>query len=267
MMRRTGLSAFLVMLAAIACRRGEEAARVTVVTTPGLAGIGVVQMLAERFSAESKVPASIVVTEERFVPGLVRSAVAEVVITTSPALQRELERAGAVRLSQTIAYNDYLLVGPKRDPARAKSAKTAAEALRRIARRDRAFCSPVDVPHLRHREALLWAASPAAPEDDRRYRMCKGTALEVLREASRLGAYTLTDRSTFESAGTRVDLVPLLQGTPMLHNDVAVLLIRGTRPHRNAEWFVQWVMSYRGRDAIDRYRYDGEHRLFLSEKR
>lgn len=264
-MRRAPIA--LLLAAALAgCGRRAERATVTIATTPDVAASGVVQMLAGRFAAESKVPAHVIVTEERLIPDLVRDGVADVVLTTSPALRDTLQRAALVRLEQTVAYNDFLLLGPRRDPARAGGAKSAAEALRRIARRDRAFCSPADVPELRHREALLWEASPAAPGDDRRYRECRGTALEVLREASRRGAYTLTDRSTFERAGREVSLVPLLQGTPMLRNDLLVVLARPAQRHTNAEWFVQWVMSYRGRDAIERYRYDGEQRFFLRER-
>lgn len=264
--RDASLLALLVAISLIACGRRDERTSVTVATTPDLAGSGLVQRLAGRFAAESKVPAQVIVTEEGLIPDLVRDGLADVVVTTSPALRDALQRAAQVRLTQTIAYNDYLLLGPKRDPARAGSAKTAAEALRRIARRDRAFCSPVDVPELRHREAILWDASPAAPADDRRYRECRGSALDVLQEASRRGAYTLTDRSTFERAGKDLRLVPLLQGTPMLHNDVMVVLARPAKRHTNAEWFVQWLMSYRGRDEIERYRYEGERRFFARER-
>lgn len=256
----------VILAALVACRGREDRARVTVGTTPDVGGMGVAGMLTERFARESKIPVSLIVTEGPLLMELVERGAVDAVLTVSPVLQQDLRKRGAVRLEQAIAYNDYLLVGPKRDPARAKTARTAAEALRRIARRDRAFCSPVDVPELRHREAILWEASPAEPRDDRRYRICRGSAAAVLEEASRRRAYTLTDRSTFEAAGKAVDLVPLLQGTPMLHNDLVLLLLHAPERNPNAEWFVQWVMSYRGRDAIERHRYDGGRRLFVRER-
>lgn len=261
-------AAVLVALLAVlgACNRHRERAGVTIATTPEVAGIGVAQMLGDAFSAESKVPTNVIVTEARLIPDLVRKGVVDATITTSADLNRKLREAKLIRLAQTIGYDDYLLVGPRSDPARTKDAKTAAEALRRIARRDRAFCAPVDVPDLREREARLWDASPAAPSDNRRYRPCHGSASEVLREASRRGAYTLTDRATFERAGRAVDLVPLLQRTPLLHNDVAVLSSASSSPRPNADWFVQWIMSYRGRDAIQRYRYGADQRLFVDER-
>jgi tungstate transport system substrate-binding protein len=262
-LRATGLIAFLAVLGA--CNRHRERANVTIALTPEVAGIGVGQMLANAFSAESKVTTNVIVTEDRLLPGLVRSGAVDATITTSPELKRLLQEAKLVRLAQTIGYDDYLLVGPRRDPARTKDAKTGAEALRRIARKDRAFCAPVDVPELREREARLWDASPASPSDNRRYRACHGSAIEVLREASRRGAYTLTDRATFERARGGIDLVPLLQRTPLLHNDVTVLLSASPSPRPNADWFVQWIMSYRGRDAIQRYRYADGQRFFFAE--
>lgn len=265
--RRFGTWALVAMLTiAAACGRVDEQASVTIATTPDLAANGIVESLARTFSVASKVRTHILVTEEALIPALVRDGVADVVFTTSPGLQQELRRGSRVRLASVVAYDDYLLVGPSRDPARAKQAMTAAEALRRIARRDRAFCSPVDVPDLRHREAQLWAASPASASDDRRYRLCRGSALEVLQEASRRSAYTITDRSTFEAAGTKSKLVPILQRTPLLHHHVEVLLARGEQRHRNAEWLVQWVMSHRGREIIERHRFDGGRRWFVTER-
>jgi tungstate transport system substrate-binding protein len=269
MSARHGLSvAVLTAVLAVlgACSRHRERTSVTVAVTPEVAATGVARMLADTFSAESKVATNVIVTEPRLLPGLVRSGTVDATITTLPALKRQLQDAQLARLSQTIGYDDYLLVGPRRDPAHTKDAKTAAEALRRIARRDRAFCAPVDVPELRAREALLWDASPASPSNDRRYRSCHGSAVDVLRESSNRGAYTLTDRATFERVRDEIALVPLVQRTPLLHNDVTVLLSASTSPRPNADWFVQWMMSCRGRDAIQRYRFGADQRLFVDER-
>jgi tungstate transport system substrate-binding protein len=265
--RRIGSVALVALLmVAASCRRADEQAAVTIATTPDLAGNGVIEALAGTFSTSSKVRTQILVTDERLIPALVRDGVADVVFTSSSPLQQELRRSAMVRLANVVAYDDYLLVGPSRDPANARRAETAAEALRRIARRDRAFCSPVDVADLRHREALLWAASPASASDDRRYRLCHGTARDVLEEASRSGAYTITDRSTLEAVGAKNRLVPILERTPLLHHHLEMLLTHGGRRHRNAEWFVQWVMSYRGREIIERHRFDDARRWFVTEQ-
>lgn len=255
MMRRALIAA--VLLLALACRRTHERQAVTIATTPDVAGTGVDAMLAARFSRESQVPVRVIVTEERMIPGVK----ADIVLTTSPVLRRALP----VSLATTFAYDDLVLAGPKRDPARVRKAATAADALHSIALRDRAYCSAADVPELRHREAELWAASGKSPKDDRRFRLCRGTAAEVLAEASRRGAYTLTHRSTFDDAGASVKLVALLEGTPMLHNDYAALLVTPPTRNRNAQWFMQWLMSYRGRETIERYRFGEGRRFFVRE--
>jgi hypothetical protein len=63
-----------------------------------------------------------------------------------------------------------------------------------------------------------------------------------------------------------IRLVPLLQRTPLLRSDVVVLLSASPTPRPNADWYVQWIMSIRGRDAIQRYRYGDDQRLFLEER-
>ena len=264
---RTCIAAALVAsLWAAGCGRKSEASLVTVVTTPEVAGNGVAAMLAERFTRETHVPVAILVTEERLVMPLVTKKLADAVITTSPQLQRALQQSGAARLADTFASDDYLILGPKRDRAHVASAKTAAEALRLIVRRDRSYCSPIDIPELRDREHTLWTAAGVKPEDDRRYRRCSGSAEEVLRESDRRDAYTITDRATFART-RRLGLVPLLERTPMLHNDYSITLVERGRDHRqNGEWFVQWVMSFRGREAIEGYRFDGDRRLFVAER-
>ena len=100
------------------------------------------------------------------------------------------------------AYDDYVLVGPARDPAHVRGSPTAAEAFRRIIARKQAFCSPVDVPPLFAVERDIWSAARIDPQKDRRYKTCHGNARAVLDSAAMLAAYTLTDRATAE--GMRV---------------------------------------------------------------
>jgi len=266
-MRRCTWIAVLLLasLSLAGCRRPGGQRTVTIVTTPEVAGNGVAVMLAERFTRETQVPVSVLVTEERLVMPMVTKKLVDAVITTSPDLQRAIQQSGAARLANRFAFDDYLIAGPRRDRARVASAKTATAALQQIVRRDRPFCSPVDVSELRDREAKLWAASGVKAEDDRRYRRCAGSAEEVLRESDRRDAYTITDRATFART-RRLALVPLLERTPLLHDDYSITLVeRGGKHRKNGEWFVQWVMSFRGREAIEAYRFDSERRLFVAE--
>lgn len=251
----------LTMLLA-SCKRSAEQA-VTIATSPEVAATGIVDTFASSFHAQRQLATRIIVTEDRFIPSLVAKDHVDVVITTSPAVRNELQRKGQIHLANTFALEQYVIAGPRNDPARVRDATSPGDALRRIARRDRTFCSPVDVPDLREVEARVWSTSRADPSDDRRYRHCDGTAAEVLKESSRRSAYTITDRGTFEALGNEIELEPLLRGEPPLVEAYTVVLVAEPRRTRNALWFVEWVMSARVRDLIAAHRFEGERRLLV----
>lgn len=264
-MRSTSLVAILLVATLTAsCRRSSEQREVTIVTTPDVADTGIVQVLARGFSVQRQSATNVIVTEERFIPSLVERGVVDAVVTTSPALRQQLQRVGRLRLANTFATEEFVIAGPRSDPARVRNAPSPGEAVRRIARRDRTFCSPRDVPDLREREALLWTMSRAKPADDRRYRECAGNAESVLRESDRRSAYTVTDLATFEAAASEIDLEILVRGRSPLVDRYMVLLVADPARNRNALWFVQWVMSVRARDVLARHRFDGHRRLLFA---
>ncbi len=100
------------------------------------------------------------------------------------------------------------------------------------------------------------------PGKNRHYAERAGDAAAVLAEASKRGAYTLTDRATADAVRPE-HLRVLLRGVPMLANDFTIILLQQPNVTKDATWFVEWVMSFRGRDAIDSYRVNGQRRLYL----
>lgn len=244
------------------CGRSAEQP-VTIVTSPDVAATGIVDTFASSFNAQRQLATRVIVTEDRFIPSLAAKNDVDVVITTSAAVRNELQRKRQIHLANTFAIEQYIIAGPRNDPAGAREATSPGDALRRIARRDRTFCSPVDVPFLREIEARVWSASRVNPSDDRRYRRCDGDAAAVLKETSRRSAYTITDRGTFEALQNEIDLEALVRGEPPLVKAYTVLLVAEPRRTRNALWFVEWVMSARVRDLISAHRFDGDRRLLV----
>ena len=253
----------LVTTLTASCRRGAERRNVTIATTPDVAATGIVETLASSFRAQRQSEATLVVTEARSIPTLVDDGLVDVVVTTSPGLRAQLERMNTIALSNTFATEEFVIVGPRSDPAKIRNAASAGEALRRIIRRERAFCSPIDVPDLREREAIMWTTARAKPSDDPRYRRCPGNAAAVLKETSARTGYTITDRGTFESLREDVRLEVLFSGEPPLVDRYQVLLVADPSRNKNALWFVQWVMSVRVRGIISGQRFDGERRLLV----
>ncbi|HET7437074.1 MAG TPA: hypothetical protein VFN10_20355 [Thermoanaerobaculia bacterium] len=256
-MRRLALFAVLLLLAAC---NGDKKAPVQIWTSTEVAGTGLPQLLAKRFSAESGVATSLHVMEEATLRARSFGKQPDVVITNDAELLAKL-RPNA-RLVDTFAHDDYLLVGPSFDPARVRTAATAAEAFGRIVKRDRPFCSATDVPRYRAREAKIWAAAAIDPrKEDRRYRLCRGNEASLLQEIARLHAYAIVDAAAWREAGPPKNVAVLLEGKPLLRNDYLIVLLT-TRKATSAEWFLEWVMSYRGLETVQQYRIEGRKRFF-----
>ena len=263
MMRQLLLSAVLLSLvAASSCRRAENRS-VTIATTPDVAATGIQKLLVEEFAARRKVPTAVLVTEAELIPQLVASGVADVVITRSRGLYDRLAHDHHVLLADTFATETLLIAGPGEDPARIRNAPSPGEAFRRIARRDRAYCSPVDIPELRAREASFWTASKVKATDDRRYRLCHGDATAVLHASAKRGAYTLTWSSAFDDLQPASPLAAFLRDEASLREEYRVVLVADPARKKNALWFFQWVMSSRARDLIAAHRFEAGRRLLV----
>lgn len=268
MNRRIVRTLILAMLLPIAsCRRGRMRQPVAVLTTPAVAATELPQHLAAEFTKESGVKLDIrVITREQIVAAA-RAQSGAIAIFRDPDLEHALARDGGTRLRGIFAYEDFVLLGPSRDPAHVAGAPTAAEAFRRIAVRRRLFCSAADVAVIGDAEHEVWSAAHIDPATNRRYRKIHGDAADVLETAAKLGAYTLTDRATADAHPSSLNL--LLRDVPQLHFNYEVALLRSaeTRTDRNAAWFVEWLMSYRGREGVRNFRgplprlyLPGEHR-------
>jgi tungstate transport system substrate-binding protein len=262
-MRRATAAAAMFLAAFAACKRAEEKRPVHVVTTPEVLSSGLVQHLVDVFARQSNVR-----VELRGVPSaqLVQSAAdADVVVAGDAATAQALRQGGKARLLNTFAFDDFVIAGPSRDPAHVRRAGSAPEAFRNVASRRRAFCAPVDVAPLRGRELEIWSAAGVDPHRNKRYRHCRGDAAAVLAESERREAYTLVDRATAENARLS-KLKVLMSGTPMLRDPFTIVLIRQAKPYKDAEWLVEWVMSFRGREVVQSFAASGGRRFYVAER-
>jgi len=257
----TWLVAIALAIGGSACRK-KPPKPVEVVATPEIAGSGLVQFLMATFQRQNGVTMHLQVLPVAEASRLASEKKVQVVITDQS--ESKLIAGAEARLTGIIAFDDFILLGPRRDPAHVASAKSAVDALRRIANKQARFCTTTDVPHLRRREAELWAAAGIDPKGLRHYSECRGDAEAALRAAAGKGAYTLSDRVVFEnmaeSLSGRLDLKVLSHGMPHLHDEYQVVLVEHTpriRRDRDAEWFVQWLMSYQGRESVQNLRVDG----------
>ena len=256
MMRRAATAMILLLLA---CRR-DATRPVHLYTSTEVAGTGLPQMLVQRFSASSgvKVELQVVTAEELRRRDFDPPAV---VLTNDVRLVQSLR--GRARLVATIARAGFAVVGPKSDPARIRGLASAPAAFRRITERKRAFCSAADVPAFRAREAAIWDAAGVDPRENRRYRLCHGDPARLLEDVAIRRGYVLVDRAAAAALPPRAGLAVLLEDDALLRDEYTLAMFAGRRPPRNTGWFVQWAMSLKGRELIERHRVEGR-RIFVT---
>jgi tungstate transport system substrate-binding protein len=136
-------------------------------------------------------------------------------------------------------YNDFVLVGPDDDPARASGAGTVSDAVRRIAA-SATFLSRGDESGTHQRERELWRLAGATPPAARLPTSGQGMGA-TLRQASATGAYTLSDRATFVALEGRLEMRVVFEGGVELLNTYAVIVPQtegraGGRARNFAEW-------------------------------
>jgi tungstate transport system substrate-binding protein len=161
-------------------------------------------------------------------------------------------------------YNDFVLVGPRSDPAGVRGADIAT-ALGKIASSASAFLSRGDSSGTQAAELRYWALAGSGSKGSG-YRECgcgMGPALNI---AASTGAYALAARATWLSFRNRGDLTVLVQGDRRLFNQYGAIAINPARhPHVNAaqaQRFVDWLVSPAGQSAIAAYRVGGAQLFF-----
>jgi len=164
-----------------------------------------------------------------------------------------------------VMYNDFVLVGPRADPAGVRG-RDIALALRKLSAANAAFVSRGDKSGTHAAELRFWKMTPHAGAKGSGYRECGCGMGQALNMAAATGAYALTDRGTWLSFKNRADLQVLVQGDQRLFNQYGVLAVNPAKhPHvkaQEAQKFVDWVLSPAGQAVIAAYRIEGQQLFF-----
>ena len=167
-----------------------------------------------------------------------------------------------------VMYNDFVIVGPKSDPAGLRGLENATEAFKKVADAEALFASRGDDSGTHKKERGIWseAAVDVGAASGSWYRETGSGMGATLNTAAGLGAYALTDRGTWISFKNKGDLEILVEGDKALFNQYGVILVNPERhPHVKAEdgqALIDWLVSKQGQDAIGSYVLDGQQLFF-----
>ena len=147
---------------------------------------------------------------------------ADVVLVHAPSLEKKYAADGTLLNRRLVMYNDFIIIGPKDDPAKIRSAKGAMAALQAIANGKANFVSRGDNSGTHTLEKALWKAAGIDPKGPWYIEAGQGMGA-TLGIANERNAYTITDRGTYLALGKRVSLPILIEGDKALLNIYSVM--------------------------------------------
>jgi tungstate transport system substrate-binding protein len=167
-----------------------------------------------------------------------------------------------------VMYNDFVLVGPRSDPAKVAGSKDITEALAKIQSTQSPFISRGDNSGTHIAELALWKAAgiDLAKVKGPWYRDTGQGMGPALNSASSMNAYVLSDRGTWLAFRNRGDLAIAVEGDKRLFNQYGVMLVNPdkhpTVKRELGQAFIDWIVSPEGQQAIAEFRIGGEQLFF-----
>ena len=226
---------------------------------------GLFSHLLPRFTQATGIAVRVVALGTGQALDMARRGDADVVFVHDQAAEEKFVAEGWGLKRAAVMYNDFVIVGPKDDPAHAKG-KDVTAALGRIAAANATFVSRADKSGTHSAELRYWKAAGFAAPAFANYEQCgcgMGPALNI---AASKNAYALTDRGTWLSFKNRADLAVLVEGDRRLFNQYGVMVVNPAKhPHVKkdlAQAFADWVVSPAGQASIAAYRIDGQQLFF-----
>jgi tungstate transport system substrate-binding protein len=239
---------------------------ITLASTTSTDQSGLFGFLLPKFEAQSGIKVKVVALGTGQALDTGRRGDADVLLVHDrPAEDRFVAEGWGVE-RRDVMYNDFVIVGPKADPAKIKGASDAVDAFRRIAAAPVDFVSRGDKSGTNAAELRFWKEAGIDPKTVKGYKEAGSGMGPTLNMSASLGAYTLADRGTWLSFKNRQDLEILLAGDKRLFNPYGVMLVNpGKHPHVKQESgrkFIDWITSVEGQSAIAAYKINGEQLFF-----
>ena len=237
---------------------------IVVASTTSTENSGLFTHLLPKFTAASGIDVRGVAVGTGQAIRLARNGDADVLLVHHKASEKKFVADGFGVERHDVMYNDFVIAGPKTDPAEIGGVASATDALNRIAAKQAAFVSRGDDSGTHKAELGLWRAAEVDPSDASGawYRETGSGMGAALNTAAALGAYVLTDRATWVSFGNKQGLEILVEGDARLFNQYGVIAVSPKRhPHIKAtegQAFVDWLISTEGQAAIAAFRVRGQ---------
>lgn len=264
-LRATLAALLLALVAAPACAAERF---ITVASTTSTEQSGLFRHILPQFEKKTGIEVRVVALGTGQALDLARRGDADVVFVHARAAEEKFVSEGHGVKRLPVMYNDFVLIGPKSDPAKVAGGKDIVAALRKIESAKAPFVSRGDRSGTHMAEVRLWksAGIDVGKEKAGWYRETGQGMGPALNTASSMNAYVLADRATWLAFKNRGDLAILVEGDKRLFNQYGVILVNPEKhasvKKADAQAFIDWIVSAEGQKAIASYKIDGEQLFF-----
>jgi tungstate transport system substrate-binding protein len=263
--RRTFV-ALLVALVAFAAHAQDKF--IIVASTTSTEQSGLFRFLLPAFKEKTDIDVRVVVLGTGQALDVARRGDADVVFVHAKSAEEKFLAEGHGVKRYPVMYNDFVLIGPKSDPAKIAGGKDIVEALKKIQAAQSPFVSRGDRSGTHKAELGLW--KDAGIEIDKSkgpwYRDTGQGMGPALNTASSMNAYILADRATWLAFKNRGDLAIMVEGDKRLFNQYGVMLVNPdkhpTVKKDLGQTFIDWLISPEGQKLIADYKVGGEQLFF-----
>jgi len=272
LLRRSFLTLSLLAALGAATPLSAEPASIVVASTTSTEQSGLFKHILPLFKQKTGIEVKVVALGTGQALDAARRGDADVVLVHDRPAEDKFVAEGYAKARQDVMYNDFVLIGPKDDPAGIRG-KGVEEAFRKIAAAKAPFVSRGDRSGTHSAELRSWKEAGidlGAVRGDWYRDVGQGMG-PALNTASSLGAYILADRGTWLSFKNRGDLTILVEGDPRLFNPYGVMLVNPDKHPsvkvKEGQAFIDWLVSSEGQKAIADYTINGEQLFFPSAKK
>ncbi len=263
---RRSFVALILMLCALAVNAQERF--ITVASTTSTEQSGLFGYLLPIFQEKSGIQVRVVALGTGQALDLARRGDADVVFVHAKAAEEKFLAEGEGVKRYPVMYNDFVLIGPKSDPAGIAGGKDILEALKKIRTAQAPFVSRGDRSGTHMAELALWQDAGIDLDKSKGpwYRDTGQGMGPALNTASSMNAYLLADRGTWLAFKNRGELTILVEGDKRLFNQYGVMLVNPekhpTVKKELGQTFIDWLVSPEGQKVIAGYKIGGEQLFY-----
>lgn len=242
------------------CAQADETT-LTLASTTSTQNSGLYEHILPMFEAETGIHVNVIAVGTGQALRIARNGDADVLIVHHRPSEEAFVAEGYGVKRFDLMYNDFVIIGPKSDPAGIRSQGSVEGAFRQIAAAKALFVSRGDDSGTHKKEREIWKSAGIEPEGDwyREIGSGMGAALNMVAVTD---GYTLSDRGTWLSFGNKQNLDLLFSGVAGLRNPYSVVVVNDKKfPHVKTEaanTFVDWLLSDHGQEAIGAFRVQNQ---------